>query len=91
MTTRDEDQKTRRTILRVGLAAIGGAAASAADAGQRIAQAKLAQKVVQYQEMPKGNQKCSICVNFIPPNACKIVDGTINPDGWCVAFAPKSP
>ncbi len=90
MTTRDKNIRTRRVLLGAGLAALGGAAATAARANQRTAQTKLAQKVVQYQETPKGTQKCSICVNFLPPNACKIVEGTINPEGWCVAFAPKS-
>ena len=96
MTIRDEDRKTRRTVLRAGLAAIGGAAAAAAEAqtqaraGQRIAQEKIAQQVVQYQDTPKNNQICSACVNFEPPAACKIVVGTINPNGWCIAFAPKA-
>ena len=92
MTTRDEINKTRRVILRTGLAALGGVAATAtaARANQRTAQTKLAQKVVQYQETPKGDQKCSVCVNFEPPNGCKIVEGNINPNGWCIAFGPKS-
>jgi hypothetical protein len=32
---------------------------------------------------------CSGCVNFVAPNACKVVKGVINPNGWCVAYAPK--
>lgn len=90
MSIRDGDRKTRRTILRGGLAAIGGVAAVAAHAQERLAQDKLAQKAVQYQTTPKDGQMCSICVNFQPPNACKIVEGTINPNGWCIAFGPKS-
>jgi hypothetical protein len=50
---------------------------------------KLAQTVVQYQTTPKDGAKCSTCVNFVAPNACKIVAGEINPEGWCVAYAPK--
>jgi len=90
VTTKNETGKTRRVILRTGLAALGGVAAAAAQAGQRKAQTKLAQKIVQYQDTPKGDQKCSICVNFEPPAGCKIVEGTINPNGWCIAFGPKS-
>ena len=85
MMNKDGHLKTRRTMLRAGLAAVGGAAAMRAKA-----QDKIAQKVVQYQETPKEDQKCSVCVNWQPPNACKIVDGTINPNGWCIAFAPKA-
>jgi hypothetical protein len=59
-------------------------------AGTALAQdEKLAQSVVQYQETPKDGAKCSTCVNFVAPNSCKIVAGTINPEGWCVAYAPK--
>jgi hypothetical protein len=53
------------------------------------AQQKVAQKLVQYQLKPKNNQKCSLCLHFVPPDSCKVVDGKINPDGWCALFAPK--
>jgi hypothetical protein len=44
---------------------------------------------VQYQPTPKDGAKCSTCVNFDPPAACKIVAGKISPEGWCIAYAPK--
>jgi hypothetical protein len=77
---------SRRGILRAGVAvlAAGGMAATA-----RAQDEKLAQNVVQYQTTPKDGAKCSTCVNFVAPNACKIVAGDINPEGWCVAYAPK--
>lgn len=53
------------------------------------AQQKIDQKLVQYQDQPKDGNECDKCVNWQPPNACKIVTGNINPHGWCVAFAPK--
>jgi hypothetical protein len=73
-------------MLRAGLAAAGGVVAVSTGA---IAQEKIDPKMVQYQTSPKDGNKCSLCVNFEPPNACKIVSGTISPDGWCIAFAPK--
>ena len=76
--------KTRRQVLRTGLAVVGGVAAISAQAQEKIAQAQ-----VQYQEMPKDGNECDKCVNWTPPNGCKIVAGNINPKGWCVAFAPK--
>jgi recombinational DNA repair protein RecR len=76
--------------LRAALVAFGGTAAFAARANERVAQEKIAQKIVQYQDTPKNNQICMNCVNFEAPNACKIVAGTINPNGWCIAFAPKA-
>jgi hypothetical protein len=88
---------SRRMLLRSGvalMAAAGAATASAAEsiAPRKFAQAaqKVAQKDVQYQDSPKDGNKCSLCVNFQPPHACAVVDGTISPDGWCVAFAPKA-
>lgn len=86
MTTRSD--KTRRQVLHSGLAVAGGIAAVGVSA-QAQAQEKIAQNQVQYQETPKDGNKCDMCVNWQPPNACKIVAGTINPNGWCVAFAPK--
>ena len=84
MTKRQDDEATRRRILRAGLVAISGVVALRARAQEKIAQAQ-----VQYQAQPKEGQKCSACVNFEAPNSCKIVAGTISPDGWCIAFAPK--
>lgn len=87
-----QDNKTRRGILRAGLAAVGGvAAATAARAAGtvRLAQDKIAPAQVQYQTTPKDGQQCDKCVNWVAPNACKIVSGTIAPQGWCLAFAPK--
>ena len=87
MTTRHEDEATRRQVLRAGLAAVGGVVAVGATAR---AQEKISQAQVQYQQSPKDGQHCSICVNFQAPASCAIVAGKINPDGWCIAFAPKA-
>ena len=84
--TNDKSTRTRRHVLRAGLAVAGGIAAVGAEAQQAQ---KIAQKMVQYQTTPKDGQKCDICVNWEPPNACKIVAGTIVPNGYCIAFAPK--
>ncbi len=76
--------------LTVGMAARAEAQTSRPDAPMRLAQQKLAQNLVQYQTSPKNGQMCSACVNYIDPGQCKLVEGPINPNGWCVAFAPKS-
>jgi hypothetical protein len=45
---------------------------------------------VQYQTQPKGEQKCAGCQHFIAEsNACKLVEGQISPDGWCILWAGK--
>jgi hypothetical protein len=83
MTTRQDNGTTRRRILKAGLAVAGGVVAVSARAQDKIEPA-----MVQYQTTPKDGNKCSTCVNFVPPDACKIVSGKIAPDGWCIAFAP---
>jgi hypothetical protein len=50
----------------------------------------VSQKSVSYQTQPKDSQHCDACNNFQPPNACKMVDGEINPQGWCSLFAKKT-
>ncbi|HEU5481169.1 MAG TPA: high-potential iron-sulfur protein [Candidatus Tumulicola sp.] len=60
------------------------------------AQAKGSQAQFKYQSKPNGSKKCSNCTFFIPGKSatangtCKIVDGTISPNGYCIAYSPKS-
>jgi hypothetical protein len=82
--TLDNKAATRRQVLKAGLAVAGGLAAVTAQAQEKIKPSD-----VQYQTSPKDGNKCSGCVNFEAPAACKIVSGKISPDGWCIAFAPK--
>lgn len=52
---------------------------------------KVPQASVQYQSQPKGELKCSGCMNFIAEsNTCKLVDGQITPDGWCSLWTKKA-
>ena len=53
------------------------------------AQQKATKQQVQYQETPKKGQDCEKCLQFTPPDGCKLVAGKINPKGWCLLFAPK--
>lgn len=77
---------SRRGLLQAGL---GLAAAAGVAVTARAQDEKLAQNLVQYQAEPKDGAKCNGCVNWVEPNACKIVSGQISPNGWCVAYAPK--
>jgi len=75
-------------MLQAGLAIVAGATIAEKATAQEQAQ-KIDPKLVMYQQQPKDGQHCAICVQFQPPNACKIVAGEISPNGWCAAFAPK--
>ena len=83
---------SRRELLAAGLLAAPVAAALVTlrpgGAGAQQPQ-KMAQKLVQYQKTPKNNQKCSTCLHFVAPDSCKMVEGKIDPNGWCSLFAPK--
>jgi len=87
---RDDTQASRRGFLRAGMTILaGGALVATATAARAQDDSKVEQSVVQYQTSPKDGAQCSGCVNFVAPNACKVVAGTISPNGWCVAYAPK--
>lgn len=45
---------------------------------------------VRYQDEPKGNQRCAGCKNFVGPDACRVVQGSVNPNGWCLLFQTKT-
>ncbi len=81
-----DNEASRRSILHAGLGVLVAGAAQSASAQQPV---KLAQKDVAYQEQPKGDQRCSKCLHFLPPSSCQLVAGTINPNGWCALYAAK--
>lgn len=80
---------SRRAMLRKGAMIAAGVAGVAAASSARAEDEKIAQELVQYQNAPKDGQKCNMCAQWVDPNACKIVAGVINPNGYCVAYAPK--
>ena len=86
---RNDCQRISRRVLLTGTALALGTAAVAA-VSQAMAQVKIGQAVGNYQNTPKGDQRCDRCINFQPPNACKFVQGDISPSGWCQLFAPKT-
>jgi hypothetical protein len=83
---------SRRTLLaRATMLAAGGAMlGTALAAGAATAASKLSQSRVNYQDKPRGRAQCSNCIQWQQPTACKIVDGTVSPAGWCSVYAPKS-
>jgi hypothetical protein len=84
------ESETRRILLRRIPVALGIAAGLA---GARHAQAasKMAQKTVAYRDTPNGTQRCDNCKQWVAPDACKVVEGTISPAGWCQVYAKMPP
>ena len=79
--------KVSRRSLLVGVAAVGSAPILAMSVTP--AMAKMSQAAVAYQDSPKGDRNCAGCNLFQPPSACKTVDGTISPNGWCKIWVKK--
>jgi hypothetical protein len=90
VTDRDRGTVSRRAALQTAATLVTAGMAGRAFAQQASpAVQKVSQKAAQYQQTPKNGQSCSICVNFEPPHACKLVAGNIASNGWCLLFAPK--
>jgi hypothetical protein len=77
-----------RASRRNFLIAMAGAAPLVA-LGSISAEAKMAQAGVGYQTEPKDGKQCDQCNFFIAPNACKVVDGDIVPNGYCKLWNKK--
>ncbi len=81
---------TRRHVLKLGAYALGAAGAMGLAGGAHAQVAKKTQqKSVMYQQTPKDGKQCSGCQHFQAPNSCRIVEGEINPGGYCILFAKK--
>jgi hypothetical protein len=74
---------SRRSLLR---GAVGATGVLAARLNPALAQPKISKVAVNYQDHPDGDKRCDRCIQFQPPDACKIVDGSISPQGSCRIF-----
>jgi hypothetical protein len=85
---------TRRTF--VANAVVLPALAGLLLAETTSAEAKGSKAQFKYQSTPNSGHKCAQCTFYIPGSSasangtCKIVDGSISPNGWCTAFSAKS-
>ena len=80
---------SRRCLLRQAALGAGAAMIAAGMLPREAAAAKMSQKAAAYQDAPKAGQRCDGCMLFQSPGGCKMVDGSISPEGWCKLYAPK--
>jgi hypothetical protein len=87
----DPRKLSRRTALRHA-ARIAGAAVAGAVVPIRFASAqqKVSKEAMKYQDKPNGEMRCDNCMQFVAPSSCKVVDGTISPSGYCIAWVKKA-
>lgn len=49
---------------------------------------KISKLAANYKEHAVGRERCGNCTHFISPEYCEIVEGLINPGGWCKYHEP---
>jgi hypothetical protein len=85
---------TRRGFL--GGIVVLPALAGALTAGALAQGSKASQASMHYQGTPNNGMHCSLCKFFVPgqdanaDGSCQIVDGSISPNGYCIAYTAKS-
>jgi hypothetical protein len=83
-----EHPLSRRALLQHAVVAAGATAITCGEPHRADAAIKISRAAVAYQDHPDGDKECAKCAQFEPPAACKLVDGPINPQGYCRLFAP---
>ena len=78
-----------RRAFHVVAAGTGAALGAGLLATPAAASNKMSPRAMSYRPNPNGNQRCDNCANFLPPNACKLVDGAIAASGWCILYRSK--
>jgi hypothetical protein len=84
---------SRRGLLEGTLVIAATAATRLAPTARAEGELSEAQKIThayaKYQPTPNGQQRCEICLQFEPPDHCKIVRSPISATGWCQYFAAR--
>lgn len=80
---------SRRSVLKSVVALTGAACATLLSPREALAQ-KVSKTAMKYQDHPNGDKKCSNCLQFLPPDSCKVVEGVISPNGYCIAWVKKA-
>ena len=84
---------SRRGIIGASLAIAAAGASGLATPGRAQSEPKESDKITHadalYQLVPKGQQRCEICLQFDPPDHCKIVQSPTFRKGWCQYFAAR--
>lgn len=89
----DRQKFSRRDVIKI--AVLAAATPLVAATVSEAQAAKATKAMMQYRDKPKGKQDCAGCLQFIPGKSakangtCKVVEGSISPHGWCLAYAPK--
>jgi hypothetical protein len=88
----DDQRKLSRRSMLARAAGLAGAtlAGTVIPIELASAQQKVAKEAMKYQDKPNGDMRCDNCSQFVAPSSCKVVDGTISPSGYCLAWVKKA-
>ena len=83
---------SRRGFIRsVGVVAgVGVLVGAGMSATQAAAGSKFSQAMAKYQPTPKGADRCANCSLYESAGTCKVVEGKVEPNGWCNLYARKA-
>jgi hypothetical protein len=85
----ESSQRTRRRMLKSAMLLAGATLTSGLGVTNSLAQQKATKEAMKYQDKPSGEKQCSNCSQFTAPSGCKIVEGTVSPQGYCIAWVKK--
>ncbi len=89
MSTRVSRRGVIARSLVIVAAAFGRLSVPARAEGELSESEKITHADAHYQLVPKGQQRCEICLQFEPPDHCRIVQSPIYRKGWCQYFAAR--
>lgn len=93
MNNEDQPNNSRRRFIRgaltLSLAPLLLATVRAQESGAQKSGGKLSKDDAEYQDESKNGDKCSECRFFQEPDGCEVVEGEINPEGWCKLYAQE--
>lgn len=89
---------TRRVWLKLATGAALAAPLAALSLRSHAAKNEALRKALQYQDQPKGEQRCSNCIHFVAGKSptdiggCKVIPGDteISPNGWSSAWSKRA-
>jgi hypothetical protein len=86
---KESPEFSRRCLLKGVVLLAGTSLTASLGAKDALAQQKASKESMKYQDKPNADKQCSGCAQFVPPNGCKVVEGTISPQGYCIAWQKK--
>jgi high potential iron-sulfur protein len=90
----NETRFHRRTVLKRSTAWVAVLAGLTSVWSGPASSGKVARDIVQYRDEPRKGKACVNCWAYVNgrnqgEGTCKVVEGPISPNGWCMAFSPK--